>query len=145
MIKTMRRPRDVALFPFAITVITPESHHQSCSHEISSRRRRRTTYGLIGKRLLRVYAQRSSAAAKRLGKGRWGPIKDDKRRDGARILLAKERISASLTCRDGRRSLPRNRENHGGKTANPVDRCAPRRRRAMPLRRFCADGERCVC
>jgi hypothetical protein len=22
----MRRPRDVALFPFAITVITPESH-----------------------------------------------------------------------------------------------------------------------
>jgi hypothetical protein len=101
MIKTMRRPRDVALFPFAITVITPESHHQYRLHEISSRRRRRTTYGLVGKRLLRVYAQPSGAAAERSGKGRSRPIKHDKRRDGARILLAKERISASLICRDG--------------------------------------------
>src|SRR5262245_20793826 len=97
----MRRPRDVALFPFAITVITPESHHRYCLHEISSRRRRRTTYGLVGKRLLRVYAQPSSAAAKRVGKGRWRPIKDDKRRDGVRILPATERISASLICRQG--------------------------------------------
>src|SRR5215831_1819025 len=103
MIKTMRRPRDVALFPFAITVITPESHHRYCSHEISSRRRRRTTYGLVGKRLLRVYARPSSAAAARVGKGRERPLKDDKRRDGARNLLAKDRISPSLICRDGPR------------------------------------------
>jgi len=121
MIKTMRRPRDVALFPFVITVITPESHHQYCSHEISSRRRRRTTYGLVGKRLLRVYAQPASAAAKRIGKGRSRPLKDDKRRDGARILLAKDRISASLICRDGptlataRSGKPRRKNGEGGR------------------------------
>jgi hypothetical protein len=69
--------------------------------EISSRRRRQTTYGLVGKRLLRVYAQPSSAAAKRVGKNRSRPIKDDKRRDRARILLANDRISASLICCDG--------------------------------------------
>src|SRR5262249_3445151 len=121
MIKTMRRPRDVALFPFAITVITPESHHRYCSHEISSRRRRRTTYGLVGKRLLRVYARPSSAAAARVGKGRQRPLKDDKRRDGARNLLAKDRISASLICRDSptlataRSGKPRRKNGEGGR------------------------------
>src|SRR5215831_6597031 len=121
MIKTMRRPRDVALFPFAITVITPESHHRYCSHEISSRRRRRTTYGLVGKRLLRVYAQPSSAAAEHVGKGRQRPLKDDKRRDEARNLRAKERISASLICRDGprlataRSGKPRRKNGEGGR------------------------------
>jgi hypothetical protein len=57
---------------------------------------------LVGKRLLRVYAEPSSAAVKRVGKGRWRSIKDDKRRDGVRILLATDRISASLICRQGR-------------------------------------------
>src|SRR6516165_8539956 len=98
----MRRPRDVALFPFAITVITPESHHRYCLHEISSRSGRRTTYGLVGKRLLRVYAQPSGAAAKRIGKNRSRPIKDDKRRDRARIVLANDGISTSLTSRHSR-------------------------------------------
>jgi hypothetical protein len=35
---------------------------------------------LVGKRLLRVYAQPSGAATKRIGKDRSRPIKDDKRR-----------------------------------------------------------------
>ena len=38
----MRRPRDVALFPFANTVITPPSHQSIRVQEISSRRGRRT-------------------------------------------------------------------------------------------------------
>jgi hypothetical protein len=42
--------------------------------EISSRRRRQTTYGLVGKRLLLVYAQPSGAATKRIGKNRSRPI-----------------------------------------------------------------------
>jgi hypothetical protein len=102
-------------------VITPESHHRYCLHEISSRRRRRTTYGLVGKRLLRVYARPASAAAKRIGKGRSRARKDDKRRDGAGILLAKERISASLICRDGptlataRSGKPRRKNGEGGR------------------------------
>src|SRR5262245_41258593 len=131
----MRRPRDVALFPFAITVITPESHHRYCLHEISSRRRRRTTYGLVGKRLLRVYARPSSAAAKRIGKGRWRSIKDDKRRDGVRILLANDRISASLICRQrptlatAQSGQPRRKHGEPGRAA--------RRGGAVPCR--CAD------
>jgi len=56
---------------------------------------------LVGKRLLLVYAQPSGAATKRIGKNRSRPIKDDKRRDRARILLANDRISASLICCDG--------------------------------------------
>src|SRR5262249_31805696 len=97
-------------------------------HEISSRRRRRTTYGLVGKRLLRVYARSSSAAAARIGKGRWRPLKDDKRRDGARNLLATDRISASLICRDGprlatpRSEKPRRKNGEGGRR---VDRRVP--------------------
>jgi len=76
---------------------------------------------LVGKRLLRVYAQPASAAAKRIGKGRSRPLKDDKRRDGARILLAKDRISASLICRDGptlataRSGKPRRKNGEGGR------------------------------
>src|SRR6516162_2173341 len=124
----MRRLRDVALFPFAITVITPESHHRYCLHEISSRSGRRTTYGLVGKRLLRVYAEPLSAAGKRVGKGRSRSIKDDKRRDGARILPAKERISASLIRRDGptlatpRSGKPRRKN---GEPGPRVDRRVP--------------------
>jgi hypothetical protein len=70
--------------------------------EISSRRRRQTTYGLVGKRLLLVYAQPSGAATKRIGKNRSRPIKDDKRRDRVRIVRAKDGISTSLTSRHGR-------------------------------------------
>ncbi|HET9247916.1 MAG TPA: hypothetical protein VFO15_19075, partial [Xanthobacteraceae bacterium] len=69
--------------------------------EISSRRRRQTTYGLVGKRLLLVYAQPSGAAAKRIGKERSRPIKDDKRHDRVRIVLANDGISTSLTSRHG--------------------------------------------
>jgi hypothetical protein len=70
--------------------------------EISSRRRRQTTYGLVGKRLLLVYAQSSGAVAKRIGKNRSRPIKDDKRRDRVRIVRAKGGISTSLTSQHGR-------------------------------------------
>ena len=71
-------------------------------HEISSRTGRWTTYGLVGKRLLRVYAQPSGATTKRIGKDRSRPIKDDKRRDRMWIVLAKDRISTSLISRHGR-------------------------------------------
>src|SRR5262249_19574680 len=70
--------------------------------EISSRRRRQTTYGLVGKRLLLVYAQLSGAAAKPIGKDRSRPIKDDKRRDRMRIVRVNDGISTSLTSRHGR-------------------------------------------
>jgi hypothetical protein len=99
--------------------------------EISSRRRRQTTYGLVGKRLLLVYAQPSGAAAKRIGNGRSRSIKDDKRRDGARILLAEDRISASLICRDGptlataRSGKPRRKNGEGGRRIDrPVSAAA---------------------
>jgi hypothetical protein len=85
--------------------------------EISSRRRRQTTYGLVGKRLLLVYAQPSGAAAKRIGKNRSRPIKDDKRRDRVRIVLANDGISTSLTSGTAGCGPPRNLENHGEKTA----------------------------
>src|SRR5262245_55048544 len=98
----MRRPRDVAVFPFVIAVITPKSHPGTLLLEISSPRRRQTTYGLVGKRLPLVYAQPSGAAAKRIGKNRSRPIKDDKRRDRVRIVRAKDGISTSLTSRHGR-------------------------------------------
>src|SRR5262245_40609336 len=70
--------------------------------ELSSRRRRQTTYGLVGKRLLLVYAWPAGAAAKRIGKDRSRPIKNDKRRDRVRIVRAKDGISTSLTSRHGR-------------------------------------------
>src|SRR5262245_3046892 len=70
--------------------------------EISSRRRRQTTYGLVGKRLLLVNAQPSGAATKRIGKNRSRPIKDDKRRDRMRIVRVNDGISTSLTSRHGR-------------------------------------------
>src|SRR5262245_14880931 len=69
--------------------------------EISSRRRRQTTYGLVGKRLLLVYAQPSGAATKRIGKNRSRPVKDDKRRDRVRVVRANDGISTSLICCDG--------------------------------------------
>jgi hypothetical protein len=72
---------------------------------------------LVGKRLLRVYAQPSGAATKRIGKDRSRPIKDDKRRDRVRIVLANDGISTSLTSRHGRMRATAQSRNHGGKAA----------------------------
>jgi hypothetical protein len=131
--------------------------------EISSRRRRQTTYGLVGKRLLRVYAQPSGAATKRIGKDRSRPIKDDKRRgSGAdrackrwnidvvnfparpdaghraiRKTTAKKRRSGSACWRHMRSSWP-------GCSFLRMLGCI-RRRSKSRRRRFCNGDERCVC
>src|SRR5215467_4630268 len=87
--------RQIALLPMLV-LVEPDLLQPGDGR---SRQTRRILAQQGGKRLLRVYAEPSGAAAKRVGNGRWRPIKDDKRRDGARILLATDRISASLTCR----------------------------------------------
>ena len=126
-------------------------------HEISSRKRRATTYGLVGKRLLLVYARALRAASARITKARRSSINV---MIECPIVGTNDRISTSLTCRHGRRQPPCHPGNHGRKTAirstcsrrSPVGdvRHIPASRThsaliEIALRRLFNDGERCVC